>query len=101
MRTPVRGHFTYFPASSFPYSKCSASYSAGPGSKSNGIKGSSTIARATFPCSAADRVLDAVPTENRQLARIRSIRLLVLCHPCSDVFGADLLLRGIAVGGGS
>src|SRR4051794_625128 len=26
---------------------------------------------------------------------------LVLCHPCSDVFGADLLLRGIAVGGGS
>src|SRR3954453_19192973 len=26
---------------------------------------------------------------------------LLLSHPCSDVFGADLLLRGIAVGGGS
>jgi hypothetical protein len=25
---------------------------------------------------------------------------LVLCQPCSDVFGADLLPRGLGVGGG-
>ena len=30
----------------------------------------------------------------------RSDLILVLCQPCSDVFRADLLPRGLAVGGG-
>src|SRR3954451_2144357 len=35
------------------------------------------------------------------LAYLTSFDELVLCHPCSDVLRADLLLRGMAGGGGS